>query len=172
MNTEDRNIRLSGIIFESLANGPGIRRVFFSQGCTHNCEGCFNKHTHSFHGGEIFSIKNLIDDLKDNPIINGVTFSGGDPLEQAESFYYLAQEVKNLGLNIWCYTGYTFEYILKHLDEKAFWKELLDSIDVIVDGRFMESQKNHSLKYRGSRNQRIIDVKKSLELGKIIQLNY
>lgn len=169
---EEKEIRLSGIIFESLVNGPGIRRVFFSQGCTHNCKGCFNPHTHSFEGGEKFKVSSLVEEVKKNPMLSGVTFSGGDPFEQAENFYYLAKEIKKLELNIWCYTGYTFEYILNNMHKRKFWRELLNNIDVIIDGKFIEEEKDETLKYRGSKNQRIIDVKNSLEQGQVIELKY
>ncbi|MGL5245753.1 MAG: 4Fe-4S cluster-binding domain-containing protein, partial [Sarcina sp.] len=94
-----KNIRLAGIAYESLVNGPGMRRVFFSQGCKHNCEGCFNKDTHDFDLGEEMDMDKLIKDIKENPMLKGVTFSGGDPLEQADKFSYMAKEIKNLGLN-------------------------------------------------------------------------
>ena len=83
-------VRLAGVIYESLVNGPGIRRVYFAQGCRHNCDGCFNPETHDFNGGELMDMNELINDAISNPIINGITFSGGDPLEQAESFSYMA----------------------------------------------------------------------------------
>src|SRR3712207_6883051 len=102
MKKQEGIIRLSGIIYESLVNGPGMRRVFFSQGCTHNCEGCFNKHTHSFTGGELFDIIELVKDVEENPIITGITFSGGDPFEQSENFAEFALKLKKLNLNIWC----------------------------------------------------------------------
>lgn len=160
-------IRLSGIAYESLVNGPGMRRVFFSQGCRHNCVGCFNKDTHDFLGGEEMDMDLLINDLKDNPMIKGVTFSGGDPLEQAEKFAYIALEVKKLGLNIWCYTGYEFEYILENIDKKYGWRNLIENIDVIVDGKFDINRKKDGLKFKGSENQRIIDVKESLKNNEI-----
>ncbi|WP_142413303.1 anaerobic ribonucleoside-triphosphate reductase activating protein [Hathewaya massiliensis] len=169
---EEKQIRLSGIIFESLVNGPGIRRVFFSQGCIHNCKGCFNPHTHNFEGGEEFKISLLVEEVKKNPMLSGVTFSGGDPFEQAESFYYLAKEIKKLELNIWCYTGYTFEYISNNMYKRKFWRELLSNVDVIIDGKFIKEEKDETLKYRGSKNQRIIDVKNSLEQGQVIELKY
>lgn len=165
-----KEIRLSGIAFESLVNGPGLRRVFFAQGCLHNCKGCFNPETHSLDGGELKSIDNLVEDLKQNPMIKGVTFSGGDPFEQAEEFAYMGKKIKELGLNIWCYTGYTIEYILDNKKNHEFWEELLNYIDVLVDGKFEENKKNSSLKFRGSSNQRIIDVKKSKDLKQIITI--
>lgn len=163
-------IRLSGIIHESLVNGPGIRRVFFSQGCKHNCKECFNPETHSFDGGELRDMDELIEDLRSNPIIGGVTFSGGDPFEQADKFSYMAQRIKELGLNIWCYTGYKFEYILNNLKDNEAWDKLINNIDVLVDGRFEITLRDESIKYRGSSNQRVIDVKSSLSIGEIITL--
>ena len=163
----DKKIRLSGIAYESLVNGPGLRRVFFSQGCKHNCIGCFNEDTHDFYGGEEMDIDLLIDDLKENPMIQGVTFSGGDPLEQGEEFSYIARKVRELGLNIWCYTGYEFEYIIENIDKRQGWRELINNIDVIVDGKFDITKKKDGLKFKGSENQRIIDVKESLKNNKI-----
>lgn len=166
----DKNIRLSGIAYESLVNGPGIRRVFFSQGCIHNCKGCFNPDTHPFDGGEIRDMDELIQDVKENPMIKGITFSGGDPFEQADKFSYMAKEFKTLGLNIWSYTGYKFEYILAHLDRREGWRDLINNLDGLVDGRFELENKKDGLRFKGSSNQRIIDVKKSLETGKIIEI--
>lgn len=163
-------VRLAGVIYESLVNGPGIRRVYFAQGCRHNCDGCFNPETHDFNGGELMDMNELINDAISNPIINGITFSGGDPLEQAESFSYMAKEFKSKGLNIWCYTGYTFEQILEKMKKDKDLKELISNVDVLVDGKFEMNNKNKSLKFRGSSNQRIIDVKQSLEMGKCIVL--
>lgn len=163
-----KNIRLSGILYESLANGPGIRRVFFSQGCKHNCPECFNPETHDFNGGFLWDMDELIEDVKSNPMIKGVTFSGGDPLEQAEKFAYMARKFKEAGLNIWSYTGYTFEYILDNLEDHPYWKELIESIDVLVDGRFEVDNMQEGLKYRGSNNQRLIDVQSSLKERKAV----
>lgn len=150
MDNKKNKIRLSGVMYESLVNGPGIRRVFFSQGCKHNCKGCFNVATHDFNGGELFDMDKLIEDVKVNPMIKGITFSGGDPLEQAKEFSYMAKNFKSLGLNIWCYTGYSFEYIMDKLDKKAQWKELIENIDVLVDGRFEEENKVPGLRFRGN----------------------
>lgn len=168
----DKMIRLAGIMNESLVNGPGIRSVLFSQGCVHKCPNCFNESTHSFNGGELKNMDKILEDIKNNPIIKGVTFSGGDPLEQADKFVYLAKEIKKLGLNIWCYTGYEYEYIMEHKNERQGWNELLEYIDVLVDGKFQEENKNSRLKYRGSSNQRIIDIKKSRETGKVEMLDF
>ena len=155
-----------------LVNGPGLRRVFFAQGCIHNCKGCFNPDTHSFDGGELNNIDKLVEDVKQNPMLKGVTFSGGDPFEQAEEFAYMAKELKELGINIWCYTGYTFEYILNKKKDNRSWEKLLKYIDVLVDGRFEENKKDSSLKFRGSSNQRIIDIKKSLEQECVVTIEF
>jgi len=160
-----KKIRLSGIAYESLVNGPGMRRVFFSQGCKHNCRGCFNKETHDFNAGEDKDMDELIEDTLKNPFIKGVTFSGGDPFERAKEFTYMAKKFKAAGLNIWSYTGYKFEEIIKN-EERL---ELLRNIDVLVDGKFEEDKKEESLKFKGSINQRVIDVNESLKTN-IIKL--
>ncbi|MGL4762739.1 MAG: anaerobic ribonucleoside-triphosphate reductase activating protein [Sarcina sp.] len=156
-------VRLSGIAYESLVNGPGMRRVFFAQGCRHNCKGCFNPETHDFNGGELMDIKTLIEDVKENPLLKGITFSGGDPMEQADKFISMAKEFKEIGLSIWCYTGYRFEVIKEDKVKNKF----LQYIDVLVDGKFEEDLADENLKYRGSLNQRIIDVKASLKNNEV-----
>ncbi|MBD7914860.1 anaerobic ribonucleoside-triphosphate reductase activating protein [Clostridium sp. Sa3CUN1] len=170
-----KTIRLAGIAYESLVNGPGVRRVFFSQGCNHNCKGCFNTETHSFELGEEKDMDELIEGVTNNPFVKGVTFSGGDPLEQADKFSYIAKElnnkIKDRDFNIWCYTGYKFEYIIENLDKRIGWRELINNIDVLVDGKFEEDKKEEGLKFRGSSNQRIINVKESLESESIILLD-
>lgn len=172
----NKKIRLSGIAYESLVNGPGIRRVFFAQGCKHNCKGCFNPETHNSQGGELVDMDKLIDDVKNNPILSGVTFSGGDPWEQADKFSYMAKEIRlgvsKTNFNIWCFTGYTYEFILENKNKRLGWNELLQSIDVLVDGKFEEENSHTPLKYRGSSNQRIIDIKKSLSKDDIVIIEY
>lgn len=163
-----KTVRLAGIAYESLVNGPGMRRVFFAQGCKHNCKGCFNPETHNFDGGEIMDMDELIKDVLDNPLLKGVTFSGGDPIEQAHSFSYMANIFKSSNLNIWCYTGYKFEDLIKKMELDKSIKDLLNNIDVLVDGKFEINNKKEGLKFKGSSNQRIIDVKKSLESGEIV----
>ena len=121
----NKTVILSGIAYESLVNGPGMRRVFFAQGCTHNCEGCFNLETHSFSGGEEKNMDELIEDVLKNKMIKGVTFSGGDPIEQADKFAYMAKEFKYYGLNILCYTGYTFEELLEKMKKNNGGRNLL-----------------------------------------------
>ena len=134
-------IRLSGIAYESLVNGPGIRRVFFSQGCKHNCIGCFNPDTHDFNGGEERDIDELIKDLADNPFIDGVTFSGGDPMFQPVACIEIAKYAKSKGYNIWVYTGFTFEELIEMSKKNPIYTEFLHNIDVLVDGKFILEQK-------------------------------
>lgn len=167
-----KTVRLSGIAYESLVNGPGMRRVFFAQGCKHNCDGCFNPETHDFLGGEEKNMDELIEDVLKNKMIKGITFSGGDPLEQADKFAYMAKSFKEVGLNIWCYTGYKFEELLEKMKEDDGVSKLINNIDVLVDGRFEIDNKKDGLRFRGSSNQRIIDVKESLKSGLIIKLEY
>ena len=166
-----KTVRLAGIAYESLVNGHGMRRVFFAQGCKHKCKGCFNPETHSFEDGEIMDMDKLIKDVLDNPILKGVTFSGGDPIEQAHSFAYMAKAFKNSNLNIWCYTGYTFEKLLEVMKVDTAISELLNNIDVLVDGRFEINNKEEGLRFRGSTNQRIINVKESLNQNKVVIMN-
>ena len=160
----DMKIHLAGIIENSLSNGPGMRKVLFAQGCEHNCKGCFNPETHPRVGGEEISVDFLVKKLLDDYMIDGVTFSGGDPILQAKSFACIAKAV-NTQLNVWCYTGYTFEQLLEISKLDSGVKELLENIDVLVDGRFMEDLMDGEHPFRGSSNQRIIDVSESLKLG-------
>lgn len=168
----NKTVRLSGIAYESLVNGPGMRRVFFAQGCTHNCEGCFNPETHDFYGGEEKNMDELIEDVLKNKMIRGVTFSGGDPIEQADKFSYMAKAFKSSGLNIWCYTGYTFEQLLEKQEKDKDVRDLINNIDVLVDGKFEINNKKDGIRFRGSNNQRIIDVKGTLDKKKVITLEY
>lgn len=172
----DNKIRLSGIAYESLVNGPGMRRVLFGQGCHHNCEGCFNPDTHPMDGGELMDMDKIINDIIQNPILSGVTFSGGDPWEQAEKFAYIARRLKeaitNRNFNIWSYTGYAYEFILENRERRKGWDELIRYVDVLVDGKFEKDKMEDNLRFRGSNNQRIIDVKESLKKGEVVTLQY
>lgn len=155
-------VRIAGIIENSISNGEGIRKVIFAQGCKHNCPGCFNKHTHSFTDGVLYDINELANLCNDDWFIDGVTFSGGDPFEQPLQFTELA---KLINVNIWCYTGYTFEEILLNEDKL----KLLNEIDVLVDGKFDINKMSGDHKFRGSSNQRLIDVKESIKQNKVIE---
>lgn len=156
-------IRLSGVVKESIVDGPGIRYVIFTQGCPHKCEGCHNPQTHDFDGGYDGDTEQLLSEIKENPLISGVTFSGGEPFCQPEPLTQIAREVHKMKKNIVCYSGYTFEELIKVSNTKPEILDLLKEVDILIDGKFILEQKSLMLKFRGSKNQRIIDVKKSLE---------
>lgn len=168
LNDDSKLIRLAGIAENSLVNGKGLRKVFFSQGCSHHCEGCFNQHTWEFAGGRMFDMDELVQKVKDEPFLDGVTFSGGDPFQQADKFAYLAKKLHEANINIWAYTGYTFEELMKLAQTNPHIKQMINNVDVVVDGRFMKDKMSENLKYCGSSNQRVIDVKSSLNENKII----
>ena len=147
---------LSGIVSDSIVDGPGIRTTIFSQGCPHHCPGCHNPQSWAFDGGQEMSVQQLLDIVKDDEFAN-VTFSGGDPLYQVEAFTELARRIKEeTGKNIWCYTGFTYEEILA--DERL--SQILPYIDTLVDGPFKAELRDPDLHFRGSSNQRIIHVTK------------
>lgn len=151
-------VRLAGVIETSINNGEGIRKVIFAQGCKHHCKGCFNPSTHDFNGGYECDTDKIIERINNDYMIDGVTFSGGDPFEQAEAFAEIAKNI-NPELNIWCYTGYTLQEIIDKANEKPEWVDLLTHIDVLVDGKFEEDKKDRNLKFKGSSNQNIIQLR-------------
>ena len=156
-------IFMAGIAGDSIVDGPGIRTAFFSQGCPHHCEGCHNPETWDFDGGPPMDTETLADIARSNPLGRGVTFSGGEPFAQAEGFAELAERLKADGYEIASYTGYTFEHLRDHGTDAQ--KRLLSLLDVLVDGPFVLAERSLDLAYRGSRNQRILDVPKSLAAG-------
>ncbi len=159
------DIRIAGIINESIVDGWGIRYVVFTQGCPHNCNGCHNPETHDFNGGVVIDTDKLLKDFKEDPLLKGITFSGGEPFVQPKPLTELAIKIHALGKDVTCYTGYTYEEIVS--SENEDWIKLLDEVDVLVDGRFILEKKNLKLLFRGSSNQRIIDVKESRKNGEI-----
>ncbi len=163
-------IRIAGTVNDSIVDGDGIRFVVFVQGCIHNCDGCHNPQTHGFSGGFETDTDNLLEKILANPLLDGVTFSGGEPFCQPAPLYELGKKVKENGLNIVCYTGFTFEELLEISKQDEDVKILLGICDVLIDGPFILSKKNLLLKFRGSENQRILDVKKSLSEGKAVAL--
>lgn len=157
----EQHIRISGIIEESISNGPGIRMVIFTQGCSHRCPGCHNPQTHDPMGGYDISLLEILRLAKENPLLDGITLSGGDPFYQAEASANLAEMLHGAGYHITTYTGYTYEEILAHSENKA-WSKLLEFTDLLIDGPFEMAQKSGLLKFRGSENQRVINVRHSL----------
>lgn len=163
------NIRVSGIVNDSIVDGPGLRMTIFTQGCPHHCLGCHNPQSHDFEGGELREIRDIVDMARDNILLDGITLSGGEPFAQAEACAVIAGEMHKIGLNVWCYTGYTFEQLINGGEG---WRALLENIDVLVDGPFILDQKTFDAKFRGSSNQRILDIPKSLNAGKAVLSEY
>ena len=156
---------------DSIVDGPGLRAVLWTQGCAHHCKGCQNPQTWDFNGGGLIPLEVVYEAIDELECQTGLTFSGGDPMFQPEACNKIAEYARKKGLNIWCYTGFTFEEIMKMSEEKPIYREFLDKIDVLVDGRFKIEERDLNLLFRGSRNQRLIDVKKSLEANKVVLLN-
>lgn len=161
-------IRMAGVIRESIVDGPGIRFVVFCQGCPHHCAGCHNEATHDFHGGSDCSITKILSAVDENPLLDGVTFSGGEPMCQPEAFYNLAVEIKKRNLNIITYTGYTYEELLKLGETRPAILKLLDLTDLLIDGPFQMEERDLSLLFRGSRNQRVIDMNETRSRGELV----
>jgi anaerobic ribonucleoside-triphosphate reductase activating protein len=161
---------ISGIQYESIVDGEGLRTTLFISGCKWNCKDCHNIKTHSFTYGKTFNNKlqnEVISYIKNNPMIKGITLSGGDPMFSASDLLEFVETLKLEipYINIWCYSGFTYEDIIEDNDDKY---NLLKMCDVLVDGLFDISLKDIRLCYRGSSNQRIIDVQESLNQNKII----
>ncbi|MDR3230586.1 MAG: anaerobic ribonucleoside-triphosphate reductase activating protein [Synergistaceae bacterium] len=163
-------VRISGIVEESTVDGPGIRFVVFAQGCRHRCPGCHNPRTHPFEGGVLMDADEIMDRLRESPLSDGITLSGGDPFEQADAFAELAEKAREHGCDVVTYTGWRYEEILSR--EEPGWRRLLEATDILVDGRFELTLKSDLLPFRGSSNQRLIDVKRSLESGRITLQSY
>ena len=158
-------IRLFGTVDDSIVDGPGLRYTIFTQGCFHNCSGCHNPKSHDINGGYLKDIQDILSEITANPLLDGITLSGGEPMLQVKPLIEICKEVKAMGLNIVVYSGFTYEEILK--DAKK--KELLQLCDMLIDGKFEQDKKSLALLYRGSANQRLINVQESLTQGKVIE---
>lgn len=159
------NIRIADIVNDSIVDGPGIRLTIFVQGCTHKCRNCHNPSTHDLNGGKVIEISEILKSIDENILLDGVTFSGGEPLLQVQPLAELAEEIKKRNLNLIVYTGYTWEEIIKN---KKKYINLLKYVDFLIDGLFVEQLKSLELNFKGSSNQRTIDVQKSLNCGDIV----
>lgn len=151
---------------DSIVDGLGIRTVIWTQGCSHNCKGCHNPSTHDFKGGDLVELDDVLDALEDLTGQDGITLSGGDPFFQAKECTEIAKKAHSLGMNVWAYTGFTYEKLLKINNKDML--DLLFEIDVLIDGKFEINKKSLDYPFCGSYNQRIIDIKKSLENKKLI----
>lgn len=151
-------LRISGIVPESIVDGPGLRYVVFTQGCPHGCPGCHNPQTHDFDGGFFMDTEEIARQAAENPLLAGVTFSGGEPFCQAPALCDLGRRIKAMHKHIMVYSGYTLEELLEKGEREAAVQELLHLADVLVDGPYLEQERDLTLEFRGSRNQRIIDL--------------
>ena len=163
-------LRLAGVIRESVVDGPGWRFVVFVQGCPHRCKGCQNPQTHDFDGGYEGDCEKLFEAFMQNPVLAGMTLSGGEPFSQARPLAALARRVHGAGKNIVTFTGWTYEQLVDGATPENGWLELLQETDLLIDGRFELEKKSLEIKFRGSTNQRLIDPKKSLEAGYAVEL--
>ncbi len=158
-------IRLFGVVRESIVDGPGLRFVVFVQGCPHHCPGCHNPETWPFEGGTEMTPEELFGIVRENPLCRGVTFSGGEPFAQAEALLPLAQALKAAGYELAAYSGYTFEQLQRGTEgQKALPRE----VDVLIDGPFLLAERSLELNFRGSRNQRVLNVRESLAEGQAV----
>ncbi len=157
-------LRVAGRVRESIVDGPGLRYVIFAQGCPHRCVGCHNPHTWDLDGGTLMDIEDLQTEIIKNPLLRGVTFSGGEPFCQAEVLAALARAVRAQGLDIWIYSGYTWEDLTTRGDPA--WDALLHAADVLVDGPYLPERQT-TAPFRGSDNQRVIDLPASLQSGQL-----
>ncbi|MBR5977291.1 MAG: anaerobic ribonucleoside-triphosphate reductase activating protein, partial [Clostridia bacterium] len=159
----ETKLHLAGVIRESIVDGPGYRFVVFVQGCPHHCKGCQNPQTWSFtEGGYDTTVENIMKAVKENKLITGVTLSGGEPFTQAKALTVLAKELRKEGLDVMAFSGWTFEELRDGANEENGWLDLLRELSLLIDGRFIQEQLTLELRFRGSKNQRIVDVQKSL----------
>lgn len=159
-------IRVCGIEPESIVDGPGFRYVLFVQGCPHRCPGCHNPESHDPAGGFEMTTGQVFDEIMENPHLRGVTFSGGEPFEQVPALLELGRMIREAGLSLMSYSGYTLEELTARHDPAT--DELLGMLDILVDGRYVEALRNLTLLYRGSENQRVIDMNKTRDAGEIV----
>ena len=165
-------LSIAGIVDESIVDGRGIRMTVFVQGCPHHCPGCHNPQTWPFEGGREISVEEVFEQFRRDPLLKGITFSGGEPFTQPEALTELARLVHSVGKDVTVYTGYTYEQLLDKHDPAI--DGLLAETDVLIDGPFIEAQKNLELRFRGSENQRLIDMRQTRRQGKVclLQLDY
>ncbi len=164
-----QRLRVANITTDSIVDGQGLRLVVFTQGCKRRCKGCHNPETHDLYGGYFMSTKRIMNLLLTDPLQIGITFSGGEPFLQPKPCAEIAQFAHLKEKDVWCYTGFLYEDLLKNgKDYSPERFNFLKEIDVLVDGEFKEEEKSLNLKFKGSKNQRIIDVKKSFEAKKTV----
>lgn len=159
-------MRIYGLVQDSIVDGPGFRFSCFVQGCPHRCPGCHNPDSHDPGGGREMAVEEVAAQLLGNPMTDGLTLSGGEPFAQAEDCLALARAAHAHGLNVWSYSGWTFEHLRDRGSEAQ--RALLAELDVLVDGPFLLEERTLALPWRGSRNQRVIDARTSLKTGEAV----
>ena len=165
-------VRISGILKHSSVNGPGVRLVVFFQGCPHHCPECQNPETWDLKGGEERDLKELTEEILKVRYLDGITLSGGDPLMQPEAAKYIIDAAKDAGLSVWVYTGWTWEELLNGGQAGEKRLEAVKNADVLVDGRYERELYSEDILFRGSSNQRLVDIKLSIKEGKIVLFEY
>ena len=158
-------LRLYGLVTDSIVDGPGYRTAVFTQGCPHGCPGCHNPDSHALEGGTLWSLDEIEKRFTGNPLLSGVTLSGGEPFLQAAGCAEVARRAHTRGLNVWTYTGYLYERLTDMAREDAGVRALLQQTDVLVDGPFVLQERSLELEFRGSRNQRLIDLNRTRQSG-------
>lgn len=162
-------LRVAGVIEESVVDGPGIRYTVFTQGCPHACPGCHNPQTHPFEGGVERDTAEMMERIRRDPLISGVTFSGGEPFCQADALCELATLARAAGKNVLAYSGYTYEQLITLSEaEHPEFGRLLDACDWLIDGPFLLAERDLNLQFRGSRNQRLIDLNATRREGRLV----
>lgn len=156
-------MQIAELVNDSIVDGVGLRMAIFTQGCPHHCVGCHNPQTHDFSGGQTLTTDEIISRFLRNPLLDGITLTGGEPFCQAADCAQLARAAKEHGLNVWAYTGYTLEELLREANPDRL--ALLELVDVLVDGPFLLSQRSLELRFRGSRNQRVLDMAATRKIG-------
>ena len=164
------NVRISGVEPESIVDGPGFRYTVFTQGCPHNCPGCHNPQTHPFEGGKVVDIHTILADVCENPLLMGITLSGGEPFCQPAPLAELARMAHEKGLDVVTFTGYLYEQLLAKHDPAV--DDLLAQTDLLIDGPFVLAEKDLTLRFRGSRNQRVIDMNATRSSGSVVLADY
>ena len=159
-------MRIADYIQDSIVDGPGLRFTLFTQGCPHKCPGCHNPGTHDAMGGREESTESIIAAMLGNPLTDGITLSGGEPFMQPEDCAVIAGAARKNGLNVWAYSGWTIEQLLA--DPRPAVRELLERVDVLIDGPFRQEERSLELMWKGSRNQRMIDVRRTLDTGSVV----
>ena len=165
-------VNVAGIVRESIVDGPGFRFVIFCQGCPHGCKACHNPDMHAFEENKLIGVDELFKSIMKPRLGKGVTFSGGEPFCQAAPFAKLGEKLKAEGIDILIFTGYEYEELIKMAKYNESIMRLIKTADYIVDGRYKEELRDLSLKFRGSSNQRIIDVKKTLEACQVVEAEF